>query len=141
MEDNQQVRKIGIELASDGNTLCILAGEMDSENLWEERNETEFISNVLRGLTVEIGRGEYIYRIENNDGIDVSFVNLETGERLCDYITLEKLMCVEESTEDIKVIHSSGDYVSFEVLGEHIMFREIKLLSFKKRKSIIQIVL
>ena len=135
------MRKIGIELASDDNTLCILAGEMDSENLWEERNETEFISNVLRGLTVEIGRGEYIYRIENNDGVDVSFVNLETGERLCDYITLERLMCVEDSTEDIKVIHNSGDYVSFEVLGEHIMFREIKLLSFKKRKSIIQIVL
>ena len=114
---------------------------MDSEDLWEEKEETEFISNILRGLTVEIGNGEYIYRIENISNMQVSFVNLETGDRLCDYITLEKLMHVEDSTEDITVIHNSGDYVSFDVLGEHIMFREIKLLSFKKRKSIIQIVL
>lgn len=135
------MRKIGIELASDNNTICILAGEMDSENFWEEIGETEFTSKLLKGLSVEIGRGEYIYRIENSDGIYVSFVNLETGERLCNYIALEQLMSIEDSTDDVKVIHKSDDYISFEVLGEHIMFREIKLLSFKKRKSIIQIVL
>lgn len=135
------MRKIGVELLINNNTICILAGELDNENLWSETGDTDFISNMLSGLTVEICDNKYVYTIKDTDTIQASFVNLETGERLCDYFTLEDLVNIENSTDDIQILSISNDAVSLCVLNESIMIRKIKLISFKNKRTIFQIVM
>lgn len=135
------MRKVGIELVIDNNTICILAGEMDSEDLWEEIGDAEFVSNVLNGLTVEIFDKEYIYTLKDCSNLQVSIVNLYTGERLCDYITIEELLKTPNICDDINIKHLTFDSTLVTVLGENIMFKETKLVSFKNRKSIMQIIM
>lgn len=133
------MRNIGIELASEGKTICILAGEMDSEDLWEEISESEFKSNVLDGLTVEIVPNIYIYTIKDNASLQVRFLYLDTGKCLCDYITLGDLLNIESGTDIIEVSRESKDVLTLNIVGEAIMLKNVKLISFNKGRSIIQI--
>ena len=141
------MRKVGVELAINGQTLCVLAGELDNEDNWEEFTPEEFKSNVLKDLTVEIGntfydRGEltYVYTVRNNDSLQVCFLDLETGNHLCDYIPLQKLLSID-SNDNIKVMQKETDNIVLSILNEAVMIKEIKLISFKNKKSIIQILM
>lgn len=141
------MRKVGVELAINGQTLCVLAGELDNENSWDEISETEFRSNILKDLTVEIGstlynRGEltYVYTVKNTDSLQVCFLDLETGNHLCDYIPLQKLLNIN-NTENIKVTYEGADTIVISILNEAVTIKEIKLISFKNKKSIIQIIM
>lgn len=141
------MRRVGVELAINGQTLCVLAGELDNENIWDEISETEFRSNILKDLTVEIGntlynRGEltYVYTVKNTDSLQVCFLDLETGNHLCDYTPLQKLLNIDD-TENIKVTYEGADTIVISILNEVVTIKEIKLISFKNKKSIIQIIM
>ena len=141
------MRRVGVELAINEQTLCVLAGELDNENIWDEISETEFRSNVIKDLTVEIGntlynRGEltYVYTVKNTDSLQVCFLDLETGNHLCDYIPLQKLLNID-NTENIKVTYEGADTIVISILNEAVTIKEIKLISFKNKKSIIQIIM
>lgn len=141
------MRRVGVELAINGQTLCVLAGELDNENIWDEISETEFRSNILKDLTVEIGntlynRGEltYVYTVKNTDSLQVCFLDLETGNHLCDYTSLQKLLNIDD-IENIKVTYEGADTIVISILNEVVTIKEIKLISFKNKKSIIQIII
>lgn len=141
------MRKVGVELAINEHTLCVLAGELDNEDTWEEVSSEEFRSNILKDLTVEIvdktydkGGLAYVYTVRNNDSLQACFLDLNTGNHLCDYIPLQKLLSID-SNDNIKVMQKENDSVELYVLDEKIMIKEIKLISFINKKSIVQIVM
>ena len=141
------MRNVGVELAVNEQTLCVLAGELDNENSWDEINSSEFKSNVLKDLTVEIGNTSYdrreltyVYTVRNNDNLQVCFLDLETGNHLCDYIPLQKLLSID-NTDNIQVMQKETDNIVLSILNELVMIKETKLISFKNKKSIIQILM
>lgn len=141
------MRRVGVELAINEQTVCILARGLDNEDDWDEMTSSEFRSNILKDLTVEIvntfyDRGEltYAYTVKDADSLQACFLDLETGVHLCDYTPLQKLLSMD-SIDDIKVIQKEDDNITLSILNEVIMISETKLISFTNKKSIIQILM
>lgn len=134
------MRKVGVELAINGQTLCVLAGELDNENIWDEISETEFRSNILKDLTVEIEDSTYIYTIRDNGSLQACFLDLKTGKHLCEYIQLSELLKINNNNS-IEVLQKENDSITLSILNEPLVVKEIKLISFKNKKSIIQILM
>lgn len=134
------MRKVGVELAINGQTLCVLAGELDNENSWDESSETEFISNIIKDLTVEIEDSTYIYTIRDNGSLQACFLDLKTGKHLCEYIQLSELLKINNNNS-IEVLQKENDSITLSILNEPLVVKEIKLISFKNKKSIIQIIM
>ena len=97
------MRKVGIQLVSDDTTVAVLAGESDSEAIWDEISETEFKCAMLDNLTVEIADCEYIYTLKDLGDMEICFVNLDTCEVLCDSITLEEIFIYELGGKDYEI--------------------------------------
>lgn len=134
------MRRVGVELAINGQTLCVLAGELDNENIWDEISETEFRSNILKDLTVEIEDSTYIYTIRDNGSLQACFLDLKTGKHLCEYIQLSELLKINNNNS-IEVLQKENDSITLSILNEPLVVKEIKLISFKNKKSIIQILM
>lgn len=141
------MRRVGVELAINEQTVCILARGLDNEDDWDEMTSSEFRSNILKDLTVEIvntfyDRGEltYVYTVKDTGSLQACFLDLETGVHLCDYTPLQKLLSMD-SIDDIKVIQKEDDNITLSILNEVIMISETKLISFTNKKSIIQIIM
>lgn len=141
------MRRVGVELAINEQTVCILARGLDNEDDWDEMTSSEFRSNILKDLTVEIvntfyDRGEltYVYTVKDAGSLQACFLDLETGVHLCDYTPLQKLLSMG-SIDDIKVIQKEDDNITLSILNEVIMISETKLISFTNKKSIIQIIM
>lgn len=138
------MRKVGVELAINEQTLCILAGELDNDDNWDEIDDTEFRSNLVRELTVEIsnkacddGNFSYVYTLRNPRNIQVCLIDLENGAHLCDYVSLQKLFNIKD-IKGIQIVQREYNSITLYVLNETIMIKEIKLISFKNKESIIQ---
>lgn len=134
------MRRVGVELAINGQTLCVLAGELDNENIWDEISETEFRSNILKDLTVEIEDSTYIYTIRDNGSLQACFLDLKTGKHLCEYIQLSELLKINNNNS-IEVLQKENDSITLSILNEPLVVKEIKLISFKNKRSIIQILM
>lgn len=134
------MRRVGVELAINGQTLCVLAGELDNENIWDEISETEFRSNILKDLTAEIEDSTYIYTIRDNGSLQACFLDLKTGKHLCEYIQLSELLKINNNNS-IEVLQKENDSITLSILNEPLVVKEIKLISFKNKKSIIQILM
>lgn len=134
------MRRVGVELAINGQTLCVLAGELDNENIWDEISETEFRSNIIKDLTVEIEDSTYIYTIRDNGSLQACFLDLKTGKHLCEYIQLSELLKINNNNS-IEVLQKENDSITLSILNEPLVVKEIKLISFKNKKSIIQILM
>lgn len=133
--------RFGIEIATKSKTLCILACELDNEDLWDEINETEFTSRLLDGLSVEIDKNRYIYTLRNTNDLEIRFMDLESYKPLCEYIPTEYIIDRITSNEVITKIHTENDNAEFIILGNRLTIKEIKLISFKKRRSVLQFVI
>lgn len=135
------MNKIGIEIATKGRTLCVLACELDNENLWDELSETEFTSKVLAGLSVEIDKNKYIYTLRNTSELEIRLIDLESCQSISEYVDAKHILNKLTNNDYITKIHTDDSEAVFNVLGNNLVIKEVKLISFKKRNSIIQFVI
>lgn len=135
------MNKFGIEIATNGRTLCVLACELDNENLWDELSETEFTSKMLDGLSVEIDKNKYIYTLRNTSELEIRLIDLESCKPISEYVDAQHILNRLTDNDYIRKVHTDDNEAVFIVLGNNLTIKEVKLISFKKRNSIIQFVI
>ena len=135
------MNKFGIEIATKDRTLCVLACELDNENLWDELSETEFTSKVLDGLSVEIDKNKYIYTLRNTSELEIRLIDLESCKPISEYVDAQHILNKLTDNDYIRKVHTEDNEAEFTVLGNNLTIKEVKLISFKKRNSIIQFVI
>lgn len=139
------MRKLGIAIADNSGTLAVLACELDNEHMWEELNNYEFQNTIISDLSVEISEDKYIYTIKSNELLKICFIDLESGEHLCDYITLcdvvNSLKNNASVQNDFKITASEDNGITLNHLGNTVTVKEIKLIAINGKKSLVQFIM